>query len=84
MKKIFPTLFLIFVFGQLQAQVHISDKIDTTSQKAKDLCKFINVYMSQDTIINKLWHPKYKNRSFYDYNMDWLWKKYSPKVFATN
>ena len=83
MKKIFIVLFLIFVFGQLQAQVHISDKIDTTSQKAKDLCNFIKVYMSQDSITNKLWHPKYKNRSFYDYNMDWLWKKYSPKVFAT-
>lgn len=83
MKKIFTILLLFSVFHQLQAQVHISDKIDTTSQKTKDLCQFINIYMSQDTITNKLWHPKYKNRSFYDYNMDWLWNRYSPKKYAT-
>ena len=83
MKKIFTILLLFSVFYQLQAQVHISDKIDTTSQKTKDLWHFINVYMSQDTITNKLWHPRYKNRSFYDYNMDWLWNRYSPKKYTT-
>lgn len=82
MKKIFTILLLCAVFRQVQAQVHVSGKIDTTSQKAKDLCHFINAYMSQDTLTNRLWHPKYKNRTFYDYNMDWLWNRYSPKKYA--
>jgi hypothetical protein len=32
MKKIFTILLLFSIFHQLQAQVHISDKIDTTSR----------------------------------------------------
>lgn len=82
MKKAFTLVLLFCAFFQLQAQVRISEKIDTSKSKAASLYHFIGIYMSQDSISNKFWHPKYKSRSFYDYNMDWLWNQYSPKQFA--
>ena len=80
--KILASCTLIFAFYKLQAQVPISAKIDTSNQKTISLINFINTYMSQDTISNALWHPKYKTKLFYNYNMDWIWGEYSPKQIA--
>lgn len=79
MKKIFGILIILLAYFQSPAQVGLQSKIDTTNHETLQLYKFINSYLQKDTINNELWHPKYKNQEVYDYSMDWIWGRYTPK-----
>lgn len=79
MKTIIGLLIILFTCCQLNAQIKVPVKIDTTQRKNLALYQFLNTYMQQDTISKEMWHPKYKNKKVYNYTMDWIWGAYTPK-----
>lgn len=81
--ELYLTAVILVLFSlQLNAQVKVPVKIDTSRQKIASLYHFINAYMQQDTISNRFWHPKYKGREIYDYTMDWVWGSKTPKKIS--
>jgi len=74
-------LFIILIFCSVNAvaQLAVSSKIDTSKSKTLSLVKFINSYMQKEAINKDLWHPKYQNKEVWDYSMDWIWGRFSPK-----
>ena len=78
MKKLF-LLALLFTFYHAQGQLKLAFQVDTTLQKNKSLYEFVDSYFKQDAINNTYWHPKYKNKTYYNYTTDWIWRRYSPK-----
>jgi hypothetical protein len=82
MRKLVIVLILLHFHCTIMAQVKIAYKIDTSQVKTMKLCNFIRDYMNQDTISNKFWHPKYKTKEVFDYNIDWIWSEYSPKKLS--
>ncbi|KQC01815.1 hypothetical protein [Pedobacter sp. Hv1] len=65
------------------AQMTISAKIDTSKAKTLDKVKFIESYLNKNEINKDLWHPKYQNKEVWDYSMDWIWNRFSPKKITT-
>lgn len=83
MRKIPIIITILLISLQCAAQIAVAYKIDTTKASSLELYKFINSYMSKDTISNELWHPKYKNKPSWNYNIDWIWGRYTPKKITT-
>ncbi|ETZ20208.1 hypothetical protein [Pedobacter sp. V48] len=79
MKTVIGLLLILFACCQLNAQIKVPVKIDTTQRKNLALYQFLNTYMQQDTISKEMWHPKYKDKKVYNYTMDWIWSAYTPK-----
>lgn len=82
MKKILLVLFTFLISISSEAQVTLPVKVDTTKHRNFEIYRFVQKYMEQDTIDNTFWHPKYQNRKTYNYTMDWLWGRYTPKKLA--
>lgn len=82
MRRYFLILIAFLLYLSSEAQVIVPVKIDTTKQKKALLYHFINDYMQQDTISDQFWNPKYKGREIYNYTMDWIWGRYSPKKIS--
>lgn len=81
MKKLF-LLALLFTFYGAHGQLKLAFQVDTTLQKNKSLYEFINNYFKQTTVSNASWHPKYKNKTYYNYTNDWIWRRFTPKQIS--
>ncbi len=82
MRKLVIVVILLLSYCTIMAQVKIAYKIDTSQNKTMRLCNFIKDYMQQDTVSKKFWHPKYKNKEAFDYNIDWIWSENSPRKLS--
>ncbi len=81
MKKLL-LLALLFTSYHAHGQLKLAFQVDTTLQKNKSLYEFVNSYFNQTSINNTLWHPKYKNKTYYHYTTDWIWRRFTPKQIS--
>lgn len=81
-KTSFLIIFLLIGIRSI-AQIGVSAKIDTAKASSLQLYSFISSYMKQDSISKEMWHPKYKNKEVWDYSMDWIWGRFTPKKITT-
>jgi predicted transport protein len=79
--KYITLIALLLLKFNIRAQVQVPLKIDTSNFEVKKRYNFIVDYMKQDTISKQMWHPKYKDTEYYNYNCfaDWIWRALPPK-----
>lgn len=82
MKRILIPLLILFCYRNVNGQISVQSKIDTSNSSVLEKVNFIKSYFSSDTLSNTCWHPKYKNKVSFDYTIDWFFGKKSPKKLS--
>lgn len=77
-------IFFIVSVCNLNAQISVPLKVDTSKIEIKELYLFVEKVMAQETITKELWNPKYRNAKYYNYNyfIDWIWRSLPPKTIT--